>query len=61
MLLVLFVLSGKDILVCLAIGHMVQVKGCLGENFTGIVDILFNLIKGTCPKLICHKNLVSFV
>lgn len=55
-MLVLVVLSGKGILVCLAMGHVVQVKGCLVENFTGIAEIPFIFTKGTCPNLACHKS-----
>ena len=39
-LVVIEVLSGNGILVCLAIGHMLHVKGCLGGKFTGI-DVIF--------------------
>jgi len=55
-LLVVLVLSGKGILVCLAMGHMAQVKGCLVEKSTGMVEILLIFTNGTCPNLVCHKN-----
>lgn len=44
-------LDEKGNLVCLAIGHMVHVKSCLGENYIGMKDMPFIFTKGTCLSL----------
>ena len=47
-------LIGKGNLACLSIGQIVQVKGCLGANFIGMLDIFLIFTNGTCPNLLCH-------
>lgn len=55
---VLSVLVGNGNIFFLAMGHMVQVKGCFCENFIGIKGTFFIFVKGTCPSLWCHKRYI---
>lgn len=60
-LLVVIVLSGKGFLICLAIGNMTQVNGCLVENSIGMVEIFLNLYKGHISKSSVTLNFSSMI